>query len=214
MDFLGWGAPPKIRVTCRKFVIRSTGTALLINCLTIRVATNGLSWVSPWHPALSKTKSPGTAGTAGEPKCIVDGTVVFSIQSYLETGTLFQCAQHRANACRLRLANFFLHREEISATSLSHWGDSCPNPSAHEAGEPVLCLVVCEIVRGREEPWEICPLPDPAVCPAVGQPACYCTSHGGALHTCSAQLFVITATHLFLTVLLFPRSCLLCRWLF
>lgn len=108
MDFLGRGTPPKTSLTFSKFVVRKTGTALLINCLTVWVATNELlSWVSPWHFALSKMELQEAAGTAGEPKCVMDDTVVFSVESCLKLWTLLHSAHRRAKACRLRLTIFF-----------------------------------------------------------------------------------------------------------
>lgn len=70
----------------------------------------------------------------------------------------FQSAHHRTNACRLWLAKFFFYLG-ICATSTSHWGDSCPKPCAHEAGEPVLCLKLLgqrRALRFLSSPWPHC----------------------------------------------------------
>lgn len=71
------------------------------------MATHELSCVSLWHFALRKMELKEAVGAAGEPKCVMDGTVVFSVQSYLELCTLLHSAHHRAKACRLRLTKIF-----------------------------------------------------------------------------------------------------------
>lgn len=107
-------------------------------------------WVSSWHPALSKTKLQEAAGTAGEPKHCYP-----KLSGHWVTFSLLTTEPMLAG---YGLQNFFFYLG-ICATSTSHWGDSCPKPCAHEAGEPVLCLKLLgqrRALRFLSSPWPHC----------------------------------------------------------
>lgn len=159
MDSLGWGTPPRhVWLAESLFSGAQVQTALLTNSLTVHMAINDLSWVSSWHPALSEQNYRRQQGwQESQNHCWWHSG--FQHPKLSGDWTRFQSAHHRANACRLRLANYFL-REKSCATSPSLWGDSCPKLSAHEIGEPVLCLGLLGQKRALRSslssPWPCC----------------------------------------------------------
>lgn len=140
MDSLGRGTPLRTRVTCRKFVVRSTGTALLINSR------------AGFHLGILLWAKQNYKRQQGQQE-----SQNIAIQSYLDIGSLSVCSPQ--NQCLQAMACKIFFYLGICATSTSHWGDSCPKPCAHEAGEPVLCLKLLgqrRALRFLSSPWPHC----------------------------------------------------------